>query len=315
MFEFCITRPMGWIIEQIYRLVSNYGLSIIIFTILFKLVLLPLNIKSQKAMRKTQKIQPLLADLQKKYANDKERLQMETMKLYKENNVSMTGGCLPMLIQLPILFGLYRVIYAPIKYLLGVADADGISRVGELKEAIIAAGENIGNLASTANDIIWKNSQIQVSQWAQTLNEGDPWTINFNFLGLDLSNVPSKAFGYLTSGNMEWSIILLLLIPIIAVAAAVVTNKITMAQSGQNNSNNETAAQMSKSMNLMMPLMTGFFTLTLPAGLGIYWIISSIMQIVQQLVLNYYLDKKGDDFVAKVPERKQIHGKNSKKRR
>lgn len=306
---------MGWIIEQIYRLVSNYGLSIIIFTILFKLVLLPLNIKSQKAMRKTQKIQPLLADLQKKYANDKERLQMETMKLYKENNVSMTGGCLPMLIQLPILFGLYRVIYAPIKYLLGVADADGISRVGELKEAIIAAGENIGNLASTANDIIWKNSQIQVSQWAQTLNEGDPWTINFNFLGLDLSNVPSKAFGYLTSGNMEWSIILLLLIPIIAVAAAVVTNKITMAQSGQNNSNNETAAQMSKSMNLMMPLMTGFFTLTLPAGLGIYWIISSIMQIVQQLVLNYYLDKKGDDFVAKVPERKQIHGKNSKKRR
>lgn len=315
MFEFCITRPMGWIIEQIYRLVSNYGLSIIIFTILFKLVLLPLNIKSQKAMKKTQKIQPLLAELQKKYANDKEKLQVETMKLYKENNVSMTGGCLPMIIQLPILFGLYRVIYAPIKYLLGVADADGIARVGQLKDAIVAAGENIGNLASMGNDVIWKNSQIQVSQWAQKLSPGDPWTINFNFLGLDLSNVPSKALGYITSGNMDWSIILLLLIPILAVIAAVVSNKITMAQSGQNNSDNETAAQMSKSMNLMMPLMTGFFTLTLPAGLGIYWIISSVMQIVQQLVLNYYLDKKGDDFVVKVPERKQIHGKNSKKRR
>lgn len=315
MFEFCITRPMGWIIEQIYSLVANYGLSIIIFTILFKLVLLPLNIKSQKAMKKTQKIQPLLAELQKKYANDQEKLQMETMKLYKENNVSMTGGCLPMLIQLPILFGLYRVIYAPIKYLLGVSDVDGIARVGELKDAIVAAGENIGNLASMGNDAIWKNSQIQVSQWAQKLSQGDPWTINFNFLGLDLSNVPSKAFGYLTSGNLDWSMILLLLIPILAVAAAVVSNKITMAQSGQNNSGNETAAQMSKSMNIMMPLMTGFFTLTLPAGLGIYWIISSIMQIIQQLVLNYYLDKKGDDFVVKVPERKQIHGKNSKKRR
>ena len=318
MFEFCITRPMGWIIEQIYHLVSNYGLSIIIFTVLFKLVLLPLNIKSQKAMKKQQKIQPLLAEVQKKYANDKEKLQQETMKLYKENGVSMTGGCLPMLIQLPILFGLYRVIYAPLKYLLGVdvTSADAISRVGELKDAIIAAGENIGNLASTANDLILKNSQIQVSQWAQKLNgASDPWAINFNFCGLDLSNVPTKAIGYITSGNLDWSIILLLLIPILAVIAAVVTNKITMAQSGQNNSENETANQMSKSMSLMMPVMTGFFTLTLPAGLGIYWIISSVMQILQQLLLNYYLDKKGDEIVVKVPERKQIHGKNSKKRR
>ena len=120
MFEFIITRPLGWIIQQIYNLVANYGLSIIIFTVLIKLILLPLNIKSQKAMKKQQKIQPYVAELQEKYKNDQEKLQREMMKLYKDNNISMAGGCLPMLIQMPILVGLYQVIQKPLQYMLGV---------------------------------------------------------------------------------------------------------------------------------------------------------------------------------------------------
>lgn len=320
MFEFFITRPMGWIIEQIYNLVSNYGLAIIIFTVLIKLILLPLNIKSQKAMKKQQKIQPILQELQAKYANDQEKLQREMMKLYKENNVSMTGGCLPMLIQLPILIGLYRVIYAPLKYLAGVdiTSQEAIARVGELKQAMINAGHNLGNLLQMEPDAILKNSQIQVSQWAQMLNgSSDPWAINFNFCGLDLSNTPSMAFNYILQLDFSnLSIILLLIIPLLAVAASVLSNKITMAQSGQNkNKGNDTASQMSRTMTLMMPLMTAFFTVTLPAGLGIYWIISSVVQVGQQLLLNYYLDKKGDEIVVKVPEKKQLHGKNSKKRK
>ncbi|MBQ7975861.1 MAG: membrane protein insertase YidC [Clostridia bacterium] len=114
MYEFLIKRPLGFIIGFIYELVQNYGLAIILFTIVVKLILLPLNIKSQKAMRKQQKIQPIIAGLQAKYANDKEKLQREMMKVYKENNVSMAGGCLPMLIQMPILIGLYHVIQRPI---------------------------------------------------------------------------------------------------------------------------------------------------------------------------------------------------------
>lgn len=107
MFEL-VTRPLGFIIKLIYDLVQNYGLAIILFTIIIKLILIPLNMKSHVAMRKQQKIQPIIAQLQKKYANDQEKLQKEMMKVYKENNVSMTGGCLPMLIQLPILLALYR---------------------------------------------------------------------------------------------------------------------------------------------------------------------------------------------------------------
>lgn len=320
MFEYFITRPMGWIIEQIYRLVSNYGLAIIIFTVLIKLILLPLNIRSQKAMKKQQKIQPILQELQTKYANDQEKLQKEMMKLYKENNVSMTGGCLPMLIQLPILFGLYRVIYAPLKYLLGVdiTSQEAISRVGELKQAMIDAGHNIGNLMQMDAQAIIKNSQIQVSNWAQTLNgSGDPWAVNFNFCGLDLSNTPSAALSYILRLDFSnWSIILLLIIPILAVIASVISNKVTMAQNGQNkNTGNDSASQMSRTMTMMMPIMTAFFTFTLPAGLGIYWIISSVTQVAQQILLNFYFDKKGEDVDVRIPEKKQIHGKNSKKRR
>ena len=98
LFELLITRPLGFIIRTIYNLVQNYGLSMLLFTVIIKLILMPLQVKSQKAMKKQQKIQPIIAELQKKYANNQQKLQAEMMKVYKENGVSMTGGCLPLLI-------------------------------------------------------------------------------------------------------------------------------------------------------------------------------------------------------------------------
>lgn len=308
---------MGWIIQQIYNLVANYGLSIIIFTVLIKLILLPLNIHSQKAMKKQQKVQPIIAQLQEKYKNDQEKLQREMMKIYKENNISMMGGCLPMFIQFPILIGLYQVIQKPLSYLKGVdwMQQAVIDKVYMLRDAMASS---IGSLAQQTEEQLANMSQIQLSNWAGIVNgPSDPWVINFNFLGLDLSNVPSEAFSYIMRLDFsDWSKILLLLIPILAVVSSLLTNKITMLQTGQTKTNdNSQANQMQKSMLWMMPLMSGFFTLTLPSGLGIYWIISSVMQIVQQLVLNYYFDKKGEEIVVKIPEQKQLHGKKSKKRK
>ncbi|MCI8403632.1 MAG: YidC/Oxa1 family membrane protein insertase [Clostridia bacterium] len=329
MFDYIITRPMGFIIENIYKLVSNYGLAIIIFTVIIKLILIPLNIRSQKAMKKQQKIQPVLAELQQKYANDQQKLQREMTKLYKENNISMTGGCLPMLVQMPILVGLYQVIQKPISYLVGVTSdmwntAPFINEVIRLQNAMVDLGRNIGNLASMSMQQLADNSQIQLSKWAEMIGtsgtalEGvadvHPWILNFNFLGLDLSNAPSAAFNYIMRLDFSnWSIVALLIIPVLAVVASVVSMKLTQAQSGQNNNDNGQAAQMSKSMGLMMPVMTAFFTVTLPAGLGLYWIISSLTQILQQLLTNLYLDKKGEDVVVKIPEKQQKHRKKRKK--
>lgn len=314
MFDYLITRPMGWIIQLIYNLVSNYGLAIILFTIIIKLILLPLNVRSQKAMKKQQKIQPILQQLQEKYKNDQEKLQREMMKLYKDNNISMMGGCLPMLIQMPILIGLYQVIQKPLSYLKGVdwMLQETIDKVYMLRDTF-AQGTN---LASMTEEQLANMSQIQLSTWATRLNGvSDPWSINFDFLGLDLSEVPSVALDYIMHLDFsDMGKILILLIPLFAVLSQVLMSKLTMAQSGQNNRNtNDQAAQMSKSMQWMMPIMTLFFTFTLPSGMGLYWIISSLMQIVQQVALDFYFKQKGDEVVVTVPEIKQNN--NGKKRK
>ena len=187
LFELLITRPLGFIIRMIYDLVQNYGLSIILFTIVVKLILMPLQAKSQKAMKKQQKIQPIVAELQKKYANDQQKLQAEMMKVYKENGVSMTGGCLPLLIQFPILIGLYSVIRRPITYIKGInfSDETVIERVKTvLSQMTEKFPEVVGKLASLSPEQLQKNYQIQLSTWADKLGLAKDygWHINFNFL-------------------------------------------------------------------------------------------------------------------------------------
>lgn len=321
LFELCITRPLGFLIRIIYDLVQNYGLSIILFTIIIKLILLPLQIHSQKAMKKQQKIQPIIAELQKKYANDQQKLSAEMMKVYKENGVSMSGGCLPLLIQMPVLFALYRVIQRPLTYIKGI-DFASDTVIANVKTVLSMMKEkfpsDIGNLADITIDQANKIYQIHLSTWADKLGLAHDfgWDINFNFLGLDLSGIPSKSISAIMSGNFaEIGTVLLILIPILAMLTTWFSMK--QSQSMTQNPNVKTqdadpAQSMSKSMNLMMPIMTGFFTFTLPSGMGIYWIISSVMQIVQQYVLNKYFDRKEDDFVVKVPDKNR---KNRKKRR
>lgn len=321
LFELCITRPLGYLIHIIYNLVQNYGLAIILFTVIIKLVLMPLQIRSQKAMKKQQKIQPIIAELQKKYANDQQKLSAEMMKVYKENNVSMSGGCLPLLIQMPILYALYRVIQRPLTYIKSVdfmseTVAENVKLVLSMMKEKFPA--DIGNLAESTVEQINKMYQIQLSTWADKLGLAKDfgWDINFNFLGLDLSGLPSKSVSAILSGNFsDIGTVLLILIPVAAMLATWFSMK--QSQSMTQNPNvkpneDDPTQSMNKSMSLMMPLMTGFFTFTLPSGIGIYWIISSVMQIVQQYVLNKYFERKEDDFVVTVPNKNR---KNGKKRR
>ena len=310
-----IVMALGWIIKTIYDLVQNYGVAIILFTIVMKLLLLPLNIKSQKAMKKQQKIQPILVELQKKYANDQQKLQQETMKLYKENNVSMMGGCLPMLLQMPILIALYQAIQKPLTYMFNVPykeiPQDIVTKVTELAQS---AGQTVtGDTAKYVSNLM-QTGQIDISSWAgQVGGKLHEWYINFNFLGLDLSRKPQEALNALADPMNNLGVLLLIIIPVLAVISSVLQSKISMKQSGQDKAQNEQTQSMNSMMKWMMPLMTGWFTLILPAGIGLYWIISGVVQIIQQLALNYYFDKKGEDFVVKVPEKRTKHGKKGKK--
>ena len=320
-----IVLAMGWLIGSIYELVKNYGVAIILFTLLIKLILMPLNIKSQKAMKKQQKIQPLVAEIQKKYANDKNKMQQEMAKVYKENGVSMMGGCLPLLLQMPILIALYQAISRPLTYMFNLNWTDETAgmlteKITQIRDAAAAAGENLGNLANTSAQDLFNQSQIQITNWANhaaaPLNE---WAINFKFLGLDLSQVPSTALSCFNDIQGNMSIIMLLIIPVLAILSSVAQSKISMKLSGQDKNKsaaNEQAQSMSKMMTWMMPVMTGYFTFILPAGVGLYWIISGLITIAQQIGLNYYFDKKGEGLDVRLPEskRQHQHGKKSKKR-
>lgn len=323
LFELLITRPLGFVIRVIYDLVQNYGLSIILFTIVIKLILMPLQAKSQKAMKKQQKIQPIIAELQKKYANDQQKLQAEMMKVYKENGVSMTGGCLPLLIQFPILIGLYSVIRRPITYIRGVNFAD--ETVLERVKSVLAQmtekfPEIVGKLSSLSPEQLQKNYQIQLSTWADKLGLAKDfgWHINFKFLGLDLSGVPSSALSAISRGDFsDMGTVLLILIPVLAV----LTTWLSMRQSQKLTQNpnvkqndDDPSQSMSKSMNMMMPIMTGFFTFSLPSGIGIYWIVSSIMQIVQQYVLDRYFNEKEDDVIVTIQDKNRKNGKKRRRR-
>ena len=169
----------------------------------------------------------------------------------------------------------------------------------------------LGEFAGAEPSSIIQTGQITLSKWCSALGEQLDWVLNFNFLGLDLSQKPSAAISPLMRGDFSnLSVVLLILIPVLAVLTTWLSSKFMQIQNKTaNTSADDQAAQMTSSMNVIMPIMTGYFTFILPSGMGLYWIISSVMQMVQQIALNYYFDKKGDDFNVKLPE------KNNKKRK
>ena len=220
---------------------------------------------------------------------------------------------------MPILIGLYRVIQSPIKYLLHVNFEDpGVS--DKITNIITLMSEKfpqeLGSYASMGADKLFKNAQIQLATWSEmVLDKLDAWSINFDFLGMNLAKVPSAALSFLSRGDFSQpEVIALLIIPALAMFTTWLSMKQSQNMSGQNNQNNanEQAAQMGKSMSMMMPIMTGVFSFTLPSGMGIYWIVSNVVQMLQQYLLNIYFNQKEDDFVVKLPNKNR---KNSKKHR
>lgn len=266
-----INIPLGYLFKGIYFLVNNYGFTIILFTLAIKLVLLPLNIKQQKSMKKMQSLQPRLAKIQEKYANDKEKQSQETMKLYQEMGVNPMGGCLPMLIQLPILFALYNIIRKPMSYIMML----GQEQILKINEIITGkAGE-----FATLNQIeLATKLEASIDKLTGLVNKAD--IINFNFFGLDLSVTPS--FGYI-SQHIEY-----ILIPLLAGGTTYLVSVLSTKMSGNTAANNDAANSM-KTMNTIFPFMTAWFAISLPAGLGLYWTISNLFQIAQMYLLNKML--------------------------
>lgn len=276
-----IGTPLGWIMWLCYSVVKNYGLAIILFTIITKAILFPLSIKQQKNSVKMASFQPKLQAIQKRYANNKEKLSEEMNKLYQKEGYNPMSGCLPLFIQFPILFGLIDVIYNPLKHMLRFP-SEAITKAVEISNSVLGTGG--AHVSSQQLGVI-------------SAYQADPGA--FSVLGTEfgqdlldrLANFDLTFFGLNFAQTPHWGLNLLVLIPIISG----LTSFLLSLQSMHNmkiQQQDQAGGGMMKSMMYIMPLFSVFFAFSVPAGVGFYWIVSNVVSIGQSALLNKMYDPR-----------------------
>jgi YidC/Oxa1 family membrane protein insertase len=289
-----IAGPLGQFLMFIYKTVAfeNYGLALVIFTIVVKLVLLPLTLKQYKSSAKMQELQPIIADLQKRYRDDKEKLNQELMKVYQENNYNPASGCLPLLIQMPILLSLYWVISQPLKFMLR-KPAETINTLVEFARTQLGVtAAQFGNQRELLTLNFFHDNPDALSKVPGLLDRSE--LINFNnFLGLHLGRTPKYQLGALF-GEEAYIYIPLFILVIVAVAATFISTRIAMPRNTNDNKKQDApGAGMANGMMYIGPIMTLVFGFQLPAGVLLYWTVGYIFTIFQQLYINKYVLKRG----------------------
>lgn len=334
---------LGKLMNGIYNImdgvfgVQNIGVCIIIFTIIIYTLMIPLTVKQQKWSKMSAVMNPEIQKIQKKYANKRDQASMlkqqeELQIVYEKYGVSPTGGCLPMLIQMPILFALYPVIQNIPKYVDGVKAAympvvdqimqvDGFQKImetiGSAKPVLMSATAYDYSKADTLVQVLYKfqdstwNTLVDKMPSIETVVDATTKTMGHlnNFLGINIGETPMTM---LTNSLHPFSIvgiILAVIIPIMAGLAQFISVKLQPQPSMDEN--NQMAASM-KTMTYTMPLFSVFLGFTLPAGLGLYWAVSAVVRCVQQVAINKYLQTKSLDDMIKENQEKAAKKREKK---
>ena len=261
-----IAGILGALIRLIYNVVGkNYGLSIILFTILTKALLFPITYNQSKSMEEINKLAPLEKEIREKYKGNKEKMSEELMKVYEKHKVNPMGGCLSALIQIPIIFAMFYIVKQPLTYIIQVPQ----------EQLQTYTQEYLGKEEVTENEI--KANEIQIANKFEL--------IDMNFLGINFGDVPSKAF---SKDETEKSSYITLLVPVLSLAFSILQIK----QSQKNSNLTEEQMQQQKSMNLMMPILSAYIAYIMPLALGIYWLIGNILQMITQVIVNKMIKNK-----------------------
>ena len=299
-----VTVPFGWLLNQLYSLVGNYGLAMIIFAFLVQMILLPITMKSKKSMMKMSRLQPRIQEIQRKYADDKQKQNEAVQKLYKEENVSMgCGGCLWSFVPLLILIPLFTVIREPIRYLLG----ESTENIEIILDIIKTAKADLFTNARGYDQVI---AAQYIPLYADQIREAIPGIatstlegINFNFLGINLGDMPQ--FNVFKWSAWDWAHIGLFLVPVLSAGSQVVqmlisqktNNSVVTNEKGiqdKETAEKSQSAQQSKMMMYMMPLMSLWIGFTVPAGLSLYWFVGGVVRTVQDTILTRHYRKVYD---------------------
>lgn len=311
----------GYVLNFIYNVVKNYGVAIIIFSILVKVLMIPISLKQQKTMKKSAKIQAKMKEIQFKYKNNPEQLNQSTMELYKSENMSPFSGCFSAIVQIVLLFAVFYLVRSPLTYMKKI-DENVINKYSKIihendlstnsaypQIEILRELDNIKELknkktpveANEGNES--SEEQQQVDEKIKDLSEINDEElnnlyINMDFLGLNLAQVPTK--------SSDWKAYI---IPILYVITAVISLRVAnstqlkdkkVSKEEQEENKDEKAltkpeddfdpmAQMNKNMNMMFPVMYLAVALIAPLGLALYWLMNSLLMIIEKLILNKLL--------------------------
>lgn len=284
MFQF-FANIFGYLLDIINQFVNNYGLAIILFTAIIKLIMLPLSIKQQRSMKKNVELQEKLKVIQFKYKKDPEKLNKETMDLYKQEKMSPFSGCFSAIIQFILLISIFYMVRFPLTYMEKVDKTPIDTYTQQIKDA--------------GMDVSQAYSEIDIIREIDFLRENNPEdetlkniNINMNFLGLDLSKIPQQNLA-------DWTVYI---IPILYILSTFVSMRLTTSMQNANkdkkeltdgenketerNEMEDAMAQSNKMMSWMMPIMSVSISLVAPLGLALYWLVNNILMIGERLVLN-----------------------------
>ena len=285
-----ICVPFAWLVRLFYDLTNSYGVALILFTLVIKLIMLPFQMKSKKSMMRMSRVSGQMQELQKRYAKNQAKLQEEMQKLYEEEGVNPMSGCLWSFLPLPILMALYSIIRQPITHFM-MLSKDVLQTV---VQSVADAGVDLTNIvmmdkatgAPALKDGLYQMAaygQINLVKAVQEmgLSTPDGWfNVNYKFLGLDLTATPWE---YGKSFTFTWAVIGVILIPILAGLSQFVFSKLTMKTQPQADA---AGGASMKSMMYMMPLFSVYIAFIMPAALGVYWIAQSVFSLIQEAILN-----------------------------
>ncbi len=282
----------GYMFRFLYGFISNYGLALLIFTLFFRIIILPTNIKTQKSSAKQVRLQPKIKRIREKYQdyapNERnQKIQEETNALYQREGYSaMTASCLPLIFQLPILWGLYGVVRQPLTYVLQIP-SELITALSNVAKSELAMNARMTAYAETTvithiDQLIYKiphTAEMYAGEIDKIRNFG------FTVFGIDLGAIPSTST-FTHWGSSDTAAKILLLIPILSFLTSMLTSVLTQSRQKKSNPGMENQ-QMMGCMMLMMPLTSLVFTFQFPAAMGMYWILSNLFAFFQTLVLGH----------------------------
>ena len=285
MFQF-FANIFGYLLNIINNVVGNYGLAIILFTVLIKLIMLPLSIKQQRTMKKTSKIQEEVKVLQFKYKNDPEKLNREMMDLYKKENMSPFSGCLSTIAQFILLISIFYMVRYPLTYMKKIDKTQIDTYVQQMKDEGMTVSQAYSEI-DIVREVDYLKEKLPDDETLNTIN------LNMQFFGLDLSKIPQQNL-------TDWTVYI---IPILYIISTFISMRITTSMQSktkkkddvievkdnkeeEKNEMEDAMAQSNKMMSWMMPIMSVSISLVAPLGLALYWLVNNILMIGERLILN-----------------------------